>query len=48
MPRWFEVGALEWQPVRPDGAHEVFAKTLLADGVHMGWRRGAPPAKREE
>ncbi len=51
MPRWFEAGELEWQPVRPDVAHEVFAKTLLADGVRMALSRvapGAPLAKREE
>jgi mannose-6-phosphate isomerase-like protein (cupin superfamily) len=42
MSRFFEVDALEWQPVRPDVAHEVFGKTLLADGVRMTLTRVAP------
>ncbi len=42
MSRYFEVDALEWQPVRPDDAQGVFAKTLLTEGVHMTLTRVAP------
>ncbi len=42
MSRSFEVDALEWQAIRPDAAHEVFGKTLLADGVRMVLTRVAP------
>lgn len=42
MPRYFEVDALEWQPVRPDDAQGVFAKTLLAEGAPMTLTRVAP------
>lgn len=41
MSRYFEVDALEWQPVRPDDAQGVFAKTLLT-GVRMTLTRVAP------
>jgi mannose-6-phosphate isomerase-like protein (cupin superfamily) len=42
MSRYFDIDALEWQPVRPDVAHEVFGKSLLADGVRMSLTRVAP------
>ncbi len=42
MSRSFDVDAMEWQAVRPDTAHEVFGKILLADGVRMVLTRVAP------
>ncbi len=42
MSRYFEVDALEWQPIRPDVADGVFGKTLLADGVRMALTRVEP------
>ena len=31
----FNIASLEWQLVRPDVAHGVYGKTLLADGVKL-------------
>ena len=35
MGEAFNAASLEWEPVRPDIAHGVYGKTLLADGVKI-------------
>jgi len=42
MGQIVDVTELEWQPVRPDAAHGVYGKTLLADGVKIVLTRVAP------
>jgi len=42
MSQVVDVTELEWQPVRPDAAHGVYGKTLLADGVKIVLTRVAP------
>jgi len=37
-----DVESLEWQPVRPNVAHGVYGKTLLADGVKVVLTRVVP------
>jgi mannose-6-phosphate isomerase-like protein (cupin superfamily) len=42
MGEVFDVMSLDWRPVRPDVAREVYGKTLLADGVKVVLTRVAP------
>ena len=35
MGEVFDTASLEWETVRPDVAHEVYGKTLLANGVKL-------------
>jgi quercetin dioxygenase-like cupin family protein len=35
MSEVFETASLEWRPIRPDVAHGVYGKTLLAEGVKL-------------
>ena len=42
MGKAVDVTPLEWRPVRPDVAREVYGKTLLADGVKVVLTRVAP------
>ncbi len=42
MGKALDVSSLEWRPVRPDVAHRVYGKTLLADGVKVVLTRVAP------
>ena len=35
MGEVFDIASLEWEPVRPDVAHGVYGKTLLADGIKI-------------
>jgi len=42
MGQIVDVTELEWQPVRPDAAHGVYGKTLLADAVKIVLTRVAP------
>ena len=42
MCETIDTASLEWQPVRPDVAREVYGKTLLADGVKIVLTRVAP------
>jgi quercetin dioxygenase-like cupin family protein len=45
MSSVFELSSLEWQPVRPEVAHDVFGKTLLDGKVKVVLTRVAPGGK---
>lgn len=35
MGEAYNAASLEWQPIRPDVAHGVYGKSLLADGIKL-------------
>ena len=35
MSKILDAASLEWQPVRPDVAREVYGKTLLGDDIKL-------------
>lgn len=37
-----EVASIEWEPVRPEVTHDIFGRTLMADGVKVVLTRVAP------
>jgi mannose-6-phosphate isomerase-like protein (cupin superfamily) len=45
MGEFFDAASLEWQPVRPDVAREVYGKTLLAEDTKLVLTRVAPGGK---
>ena len=47
MGEVFDIASLEWQAVRPDVAHGVLGRTLLADGVKLMLVHVTPGGKFE-
>ncbi len=42
MSQISQVTTLDWEPVRPEVTHDIFGRTLMADGVKVVLTRVAP------